>query len=64
MLDEKLGNDPSSLFNGNHYPSYIYIYSKISMRVQQCVRFARYARSLSIINILIPWLNVVPAENV
>ena len=21
MLDEKLGNDPSSLFNGNHYPS-------------------------------------------
>ena len=29
---------------------YIYIYnnnSKISMRVQQCVRFARYARSLS-----------------
>ena len=25
-----------------------YIYSKISMRLQQCVRFARYARSLSI----------------
>ena len=21
MLDEKIGNDPSSLFNGNHYPS-------------------------------------------
>ena len=26
MLDEKLGNDPSSLFNGNHYPSYTCIY--------------------------------------
>ena len=25
----------------------LYIYSKISMRLQQCVRFARYARSLS-----------------
>ena len=27
------------------------VYSKISMRVQQCVRLARYARSLSIIYI-------------
>ena len=27
MLDEKnIGNDSSSLFNGNHFPSYIYIY--------------------------------------
>ena len=26
-----------------------YIYTKISMSVQQCVRFARYARSLSIV---------------
>ena len=30
------------------YTIYIYIYSKISMRVQQCVRFACYAHSLSI----------------
>ena len=30
MLDEKtIGNDPSSLFNGNHYPS-IYIYMDIN----------------------------------
>ena len=32
---------------------YIYNYSKISMRLQQCVRFARYARSLSIIQLRI-----------
>ena len=36
MLDEKtIGNDPSSLFNGNHYPSYsilhiLYSYNSIS----------------------------------
>ena len=36
---KKIWNDPRSLFNGNHFSS------KMSMRVQQCVR---YARSLSI----------------
>ena len=35
MLDEKtIGNDPSSLFNGNHYPSiYIYICMYVGMYV-------------------------------
>ena len=35
MLDEKnIGNDPSSLFNGNHYPSLFYTsysYNSISL---------------------------------
>ena len=32
MLDEKnIGNDSSSLSNGNHFPSYIYISREISI---------------------------------
>ena len=42
----------SHVFYGEFWLHYIYIYTKISMRVQQCVRFARYARSLSIIYLL------------
>ena len=49
MLDEKLGNDPSSLFNGNHYPSdiYIYIYIRDSqLKRPESVSLASLARQL------------------
>ena len=46
MLDEKTtGNDPSSLFNGNHYPSiYIYSVTKILRKIRATTFTENYGK--------------------
>ena len=40
MLDEKnIGNDSSSLFNGNHFPSYSASEAKLTNRRENCFKF-------------------------
>ena len=60
MLDEKtIGNDPSSLFNGNHYPS-IYIIYDSQLNRPESVSLASLARQSREISIEHPSVGLAP----